>query len=465
VRTLAEDFTRRLKSALVGSPDTPLVLLGNFEVEDQWAQGEFGLPRLAVKASRAIANRMDELALLLGGADDYVVLKTAPDEAYVSYLRELKIALPTVLTPRTQDPQRTVTEDALADPGLAAELGQLTASQARLWPHGVSGPEEQLAELTGLALGTPTAAVCKKVNSKIYSRMVADEVGLRQPAGWPCRTMAELSAATEQGRAWLAQGRTVVVKDAYGVSGKGVMVVRDERTLDHVHRMIARRAARSGRDDVALVVEEWVAKDIDLNYQFTVGRDGGVRFDFVKEALTENGVHQGHRMPAALTAKQLAELHAAAQLLGSRLASDRYFGVVGVDALVDPDGGLYPVIEINARNNMSTYQERLRSIFIGAEATALAMQYPMQLRRPMSFSALRGLLDDLLFQPAGKTGLLINNFATVNADAHRPDRSHGASFDGRLYGIVIADSREQATAVDREVRHRLNAANESDTHE
>ena len=43
------------------------------------------------------------------------------------------------------------------------------------------------------------------------------------------------------------------------------------------------------------MVEEWVAKAADLNYQLTVGRDGGVEFNFVKEAVTDQGVHKGHR--------------------------------------------------------------------------------------------------------------------------------------------------------------------------
>ncbi|RBL85782.1 hypothetical protein DDE05_14780, partial [Streptomyces cavourensis] len=169
---------------------------------------------------------------------------------------------------------------------------------ARIVPHGTSVREEELSGLTGLPLGTPPAALCKAVNSKVYSRAVAEATGLRQATGWSCGNLTELDAAFEEARFLLRVGRRVVVKDAFGVSGKGISVLDDERRLDTLRRMIDRRAARSGDDRVVLVVEEWVDKTADLNYQFTLGRDGSVHFDFVKEAITEDGVHKGHRFPA-----------------------------------------------------------------------------------------------------------------------------------------------------------------------
>lgn len=450
------DFNSRLKTALVGRPDTGLVFIGNFEVEDQWAIGERGLPRVAFKTGNAVVNRMDEFALLLAGRDDHVVLKTAPDPDYLGYLEGLGIELPRLICPEHQDPDRTVTEDALEDPGVLTALAGLAERGWHLSPHGVSELEERLAEKTSLSLAAPAAAICKAVNSKIYSRLIADDLRLRQAQGWTCATLTELEAGFAAAAELLAAGRRVVVKDAFGVSGKGIMVVDEERRLDQLHRMIATRARRAGEDRVALVVEDWVAKRADLNYQFTIGRDGAVRFDFVKEALTEGGVHKGHRIPARLSATQVDELTEVAQALGSRLAADGFYGVVGVDAMVDPDGGLYPVVEINARNNMSTYQARLQEAFIDEGKVALVRQYPLRLMERLPFGRLRESLGDLLLEREGGIGLLVNNYATVNAAA-RTD----SDFDGRLYGLVIADSADRMQALDDEITNRLAALEES----
>ncbi|MEU9329627.1 peptide ligase PGM1-related protein [Streptomyces canus] len=455
------NFTGRLKAALTGNPDVELVFLGNFEVEDQWARGEPGLPRLAFGSGSVIVNRMDEFALLLAGKGDHVVLKGEPDPDYLSHLEELGFDLPGLLVVERQDPGSTVTQDALEDRPVLRELGRIGARGGVVCAHGVSELEERLAERAGIALAAPPAVVCKAVNSKIYSRRLAGELGIRQARGWTCVSLAELDAAVDAARALLADGRRVVFKDAFGVSGKGIEVVEDERRLDRLHRMIGSRARKAGDDRAGLVVEEWVAKRADLNYQFTVGRDGRVHVDFVKEALTEGGVHLGHRIPARLTERQTAELTEVSRLLGGRLADDGYFGVVGVDAMVDPDGGLYPIVEINARHNMSTYQASIQEAFIGSGSTALVRRYPLRLGVPLPFGSLHRALADLLFDPARGTGLLINNHATVNAAAPPGERAPGADFPGRLHGVVVADSADRAAALDDEVGRRLAALAES----
>jgi len=440
-----------------------MVLLGNFEVENQWAADEPGLPRIEVSATREIAHRMDEFCLLLAGPDDHVLLKSAPDDGHLAHLAALGFALPRVLTPAVQDPNRTVTEDVLADPALLKEVGSLGGAPV-LWPHGVSEREELLAESTGLRLAGPSARICKTVNGKAYSREIADELGLRQPRGWVCRTVDELRGAAAEAGHLLHRGDTVVVKDSYGVSGKGLLVVSDPSALERVLRKIARRAERTGDDRVNMVVETWVAKKTDLNYQFTIDRAGNRTFDFVREAVTENGVHKGHRIPARLDSDQRAELAEASRRIGARLHADGYVGTVGVDAMVDPDDGLYPLVEINARNNMSTYQERVRERLVPDGRVALATQYPLTLRGHLPFDRLAHRLRDALMTPESPEGLLVNNYATVNAAEHRLAADGRKTFDGRLYGIVVADSADRLAALDQRIAARIAALTEENRH-
>ncbi|MFG3226573.1 hypothetical protein ACGF07_17540 [Kitasatospora sp. NPDC048194] len=455
-------FSARLKRAVTGSADTPLVFLGNFEVENHWALGEPALPRVAAHAGSAVVNRMDEFALLLGGKDDHVVLKTPLDRGYRGYLEALGLELPTVHVVSGQDPRRTVSEDALADPALCAALADLAAEGARLSAHGVSAVEEQLSARTGLPLAAPTAAVCKKVNSKVYSRRLSDELGIRQARGWACETLEELAGAVAAAGELLDAGRKVVLKDAFGVSGKGIVVLDSAARLGRLHRMAVQQAEKAaaaggGAPRTALVIEEWVAKRCDLNYQFTVGRDGSTHFDFVKELLTEGGVHKGHRIPARLSEAQVAEIAGTALRLGERLAADGYHGVVGVDAMVDPDEGLYPVVEINARNNMSTYQNVVHEGGLaGTEEVAVARHYPLRLTRPLPFAELAGVLDGLLLTSRGPRprGLFVNNYATVNA-AWSEDAADGV--EGRLYGVLVGASDEEIAAIDTDITGRLAA--------
>jgi hypothetical protein len=446
-------FTARLKSAVRHDPGAPLIFLGNFEVENQWGQGELGLPTFGFAASTLMVNRMDEFALLLAGAADVVLLKAEPDPDYLAWLAGLGLELPTVLVARHGAADQNVTQDVLRDPILVSTLAGLAGRGAALLPHGVSQAEEHLAAACGLPLAAPGAEVCKAVNSKVYSRRLGDTLGLRQPPGHACDSAQSWAQAVDWARRRLADGARIGVKDAFGVSGKGIAMVADQGRLDKLDRMMTARLNRAGAGPLGLVVEEWVPKAADLNYQFTVGRDGLTRFDFVKEAVTEHGTHKGHRMPARLTERQYRELEVAAQRIGAALMADGYFGVVGVDAMVDPAGGLYPVIEINARNNMSTYQLRLQEAVLGAGQSALARHYELRLTEPLSFGRLRDVLGDLLMDAPGGAGLLVNNFATVNAA--RAVTPPGTPAEGRLYGMVAGRDEQAVDQLDAEIAARL----------
>ncbi|GAA3283572.1 ATP-grasp domain-containing protein [Dactylosporangium vinaceum] len=452
-----EAFSRRLKQTLIGSAHTPLVFLGNFEVEAQWGRDEPRLPQFSTDGAAAVVNAMDEFAVLLAGGDDHVVLARPPDEQYLRYLADAGFDLPTVHVAAPLSIQRiqgdrtaTVTDAVLADEVLLGRLAKLAEQGAMLLPHGVSTAEETLAAKTGLGLAAPCAQICRHVNSKVYSRKVADELGLRQPQGWTAESVDEFARLLPEAAALLDTGRKVVVKEAFGVSGKGLQVIDSKQRLERLYRMIAKQAERTGNQHIAFIVESWVDKQTDLNYQCTVGLDGRASFDFVKEALTERGVHKGHVMPARLTDEVQAEVRTAAERIGERLATDGYYGVVGVDALLDTSGRLYPVIEINARNNMSTYQARIQERLLAPGWWAMARHYPMRLSGPVGFGEVRAALGDRLLTAPGRSGLVVNNFATVNAAARAAE-----PFDGRLYGVVIAGSVEELDAIDADVTRRL----------
>ena len=252
---------------------------------------------------------MDEFALLLAGSGDHVVLKATPDPDYLSHLDELGFALPQLLVPsriRTREQHRHPGR-AADDRPLLARAGQDRCARRRglrrtacqraggaSWPNGPGSrwpprrrPCARRSTARSTAGASPTSWACGR------------------PAAGPAATLDELDAAVEAGARAArrrppgrGQGRLRRLRQGHR-GGRG----RTPRWTGCT-AWSAPGARRPGDDRVALVVEEWVAKRADLNYQFTVGRDGQVHFDFVKEALTEGGVHMGHRIPAGSTERQ-----------------------------------------------------------------------------------------------------------------------------------------------------------------
>ncbi len=446
-------YLRRLKRALTGSADTPLVLLCNFEAEAQWARGHVGLPAPPAGATRPLVAAMEELGALLAGADDTIVLSRPLDPAYRDYLTHQGLALPTVLVPENCRPERSTTANAMDSPLLLDRLRRLGAAGAHLVPMGTTVDEEKLARRCGLALATPAATVVERVNSKIYGRRLAEAAGLRPVPGTCCETRQELTEVLTRYRHRLESGEPLVVKDAYGVSGKGLLVLENPTRAAQLLRMVDHRAARTGDDRIHVVVEEWLPKRCDLNYQITIARDGRSGLDFVKQALTAQGVHQGHLMPAELSAEQYRQIEYAAGEVATRLYADGYHGVVGVDAIVGVDETVYPVLEINARLNMSTYQGGVTELCQPPGTVAQARHYPLRLAAPLEFDAVRRALATVAGDRATER-VLVTCFATVNADALLPVGAGGPpeSFDGRLYALLVAVDRDRLRDLDRAVR-------------
>jgi hypothetical protein len=161
-------------------------------------------------------------------------------------------------------------------------------------------------------------------------------------------------------------------------------------------------------------------------------------------------------VPARIDAEQQALLEGSADALATALFAAGYTGVVGVDALLDTKGALYPVIEVNARNNMSTYALPLQEQVLAEDAVQLSRYYSLSLSEPIRFSQLADILDGLLItEPAGQ-GLLVTDFATVNAAlagavTARPQ-------EGRLYGIVAGGSEREVVNHATAVLARLESA-------
>ncbi|MDT0267369.1 ATP-grasp domain-containing protein [Streptomyces sp. DSM 44915] len=420
------------------------MFLNNFEVERSWAVGEPKLPGAGISFAGTTVNRMEEMGALLADTGDLVLLKAPMDAAFTDYLGGLGAAAGQVLAAERSTPEHTVTEDALDSPELLGRLRALADGRTYLMPLGISPAEEALAKETGLPLAGPSAQVCKHVNGKIFSRRLVERLGLRAVPGAVCETVGELRGTLE---ALLAGGGRVVVKESLGVSGRGMVQVRDERGAARLLRLIERRGADA---PARLVVESWIEGAQDLNYQLVVGSGGQVRFETVKAAVLREGVHQGHRFPVELPATAEAELRTAVELIGAALFEEGYHGVVGVDAMLTADGTLYPCLEINARFNMSTYQSRIAERFIPAGHHAIAATFGLRPSRPHTFPEVADALGELLLRTPGRSGVLINNFATLNAAA-----TGTGSFHGRLYGICVAPTAEAALTVRDTAEHRL----------
>lgn len=420
--------------------------LSNFEAERYWTESaSIQLPKISQSTETAIVNRLEEMVLLLSESPDTVILREPSDEQFLSYLRDLGFNLPLILTADPVDKAMPISETVLESPLLCRRLTDIAEENAEsyLLPYATTRMEEEISRMTGLGLCGPSAAVAAKVNSKIYSRRIGRALGLHAVPGFECESLGELEAAVLKIGDTFAEAKKVVIKEAMGVSGKGLFVANSLGKLQQV----VTRLKQKVRDDArcAFVLETWVDKCKDINYQIFISPTGEVRLLTIKEIVTEGGVHLGHRFPPSITPEQYQQYEEAAQLIGRQLHKDGFNGIAGIDSVIALDGSVYPVLEINARFNMSTYQLGIEKLFAPG-ATVFAKYYPIMLKEKLAFDRLVEPLKELLFDPeSGETGVLIQNFATVNANC---GGGEPPPFKGRLYVLLIGEAPDRIQQLD-----------------
>ncbi|PQP83671.1 hypothetical protein C0Q44_02990 [Paenibacillus sp. PCH8] len=307
--TVMTEFSSKLKWALTGQHDVTLVYLNNFEVEEHWSEpGILKLPSLSIGSAADVVNRMEELGVFLAGENDIILLKSPPDQGFIADAQALGFGRSRCIAAEHNDPAMNITTTLLHCPRTIdklRELSQVAESPAYLVPFGTSDQEEELSRRTGIPLAVPSSDIFRKVNDKGYSRRLNMELGIRQIPGVECTTLDELASGFDRLKSVLAQGGRLVLKDSMGVSGKGITVIADEARFYKCMNMLEKQATKKGIRMINYVLEQWIDKICDLNYQILIDRSGGVEFLGVKESLVEQGVHQGHLMPSRLNEVQL----------------------------------------------------------------------------------------------------------------------------------------------------------------
>jgi hypothetical protein len=424
---------RQRFATMTGGEQARFVWIGNIECEAAWVRpGAVTLPRVSSREDAAIVRHLEELPLCLGGAQDVLVLREAPDPAYLAYLTELGLTPPEPLLVHTNDPVESISSALLRDRDAVERIRGFAADGApwRMLPFGYTALEEELAREVIPVFGG-AADVTARVNSKLFSRRLSRELALPTVPGAECESPVSLREGYEALTAGLPSAAAVVIKEALGVSGKGLLVLESRARFEQVAALLERRSRAGG--DFAFVLEAWLPRAAEINYQFFVSADGTVDVLAIKESFTRRGVHLGHRTPARLTPDQRELCETAAQGVGRRLFDLGFRGVAGVDAIIDDRGVLYPVLELNARHNMSTYELRLDAL-VGHELKVVYRYYTLLAPRPVSFGEIHERLAPRLFRPGLRSGVGVHCFAPLNANT-RADRRTPAR--GRLYAFLV----------------------------
>lgn len=414
----------------------PAVYFGPLEAERFLRPKKYAkLPALMDSGWQTITSSLDELQFVFCGKGDILLTQYAIPAAQMDYLQTTGYAF----------------EHNLEDLSFPDESKKmLEAYEAWLGEREISGISvfsylpylSSLCRRRAVACDYPAFSVIRKVNSKRYSTALSHTLGFSDRSlSRAVRGSEELFRAGMQ----MMKSGAILVKDPWGVSGKGNLLIEDEPALRRICRFLQKQEERGLASE--WVVEHCFDKKADFSCQFYIERDGTVRMFGVRQVLNDRfsyrGTCEGTRELNVILERQ--RYMDKMEMIAESLYRDGYFGHVCVDSLLCADDTVIPCIEINGRKSMSlikyTLDERLdfphQSVFLFD-----SLVIPKDFRYEFLLEALQK--SGVLYRSGAQTGIFPMTACAITVGKAVAD---GARYRARLYYMLIGRNTEEALAL------------------
>ncbi|WP_340678346.1 hypothetical protein [Paraglaciecola sp.] len=229
---------------------------------------------------------------------------------------------------------------------------------------------------------------------------------LCQQAGIPCegivvRNAQQLNAALNQ------QKFPFIIKEPFGVSGKGSIIIKDSSSLQQVERYLLKQIDKGQKLDI--LVQPWFEKELDFSSQWIIDEQGKqhlLGLSLIKnKGLKFIGVTA---LPAEIESlvKDSQYFFYIKKLLNC-IHQQGYVGPLGIDSMLLVDGSIYPIVEVNARETMGSIAQRWFNALGKAQSLTLA-QWDITYHQPINFKLLLAELkqQNCLFDKRDYSGIL-----------------------------------------------------------
>lgn len=213
-------------------------------------------------------------------------------------------------------------------------------------PWGWTPSALAVGERSGATLRPLSFETVARVNSKLWSHALEVELGVALPGAATASTFAELSEAVA--RACPRPGDKWVVKSPLGFAAR-------ERVLGRGPKLEGPPAAWSRRRLAAgetLIFQPWLEVIREYGVVLEISPSGLFKLQGLSDLQTNGaGAGQGYVLGRPPVGHRASELEEVARAVAGRLFAEGYHGPVGIDAL-EHEGGLHPLLEVNARYTM-----------------------------------------------------------------------------------------------------------------
>ncbi|MGG4146467.1 hypothetical protein ABEW34_25505 [Paenibacillus algorifonticola] len=412
---------------------------GAFDAETLWRDETLAkLPSLPDPQAKAIVGAMDELLFLFCESSDVLLTRGPVSPAQLRYLSSIGLTFRTSDEPLEgcySGAQEENPFQLMLNKGVVRQYEELLPPGGFVEPFAVLDGLQELSSLYQLGGRYPDMDTIRRVNSKLYSTELRESLGY----GPPTRTVRNHMELRRTAEAMLGAG-PVLIKDTFGVSGKGNLLIQSMATLERIAGYVAAQEQKG--KSVLFLLEPLLDKETDFSCQFHIAADGGYELISVQQVINAEFAYLGTFSASEALLEKL-EREGYFKLMrktGDLLYESGYYGHVCVDSMLLADGGLVPIVEINARKSMSLIKKRLDDYLAEFSLQGNLTYLSVICLGIVEYADLLAAMEreGLLFRPDRGEGIL-----PLSAGTFTINQADGLKRKGRLYLSAVAGRIER----------------------
>lgn len=311
---------------------------GTFDAERYWRpDNAVSLPAIADRQGQCIIAQMDQLLAIACRPDDILMARTAFSPALRAALAAANIHFCECPLPESsaQQAERILLDQVSSPPAPYA-----------LAPYAVTDAVSALRRRWQVTSPLPEAGKVARLSSKIWSNQW---VRAHQLPG-ECEVVTQVAQIRRYALDHADAG--FILKDPYGVAGRGALHITSSSVLESVCRHLEKQV--SAGSELALLAQPFFPRRTDFSAHLRISESGSIEWLGLRQmqnnGLAYNG--SGALAPSLITRLEAERYQELACELASDMAQQGYFGPLCIDAMLLADDRIIPLLEINPRVSM-----------------------------------------------------------------------------------------------------------------
>lgn len=425
------------------------LVTGNFDVENFWRDENLAnLPFIPDKNTDYVNEGMQELLFIFCDRDDLLVTSYPFYPELKRYLHSIGLCFQADSIQK-HNPLNAPNENIIKKIEENGIWGTDDFSGAHLKLFGDLPDAKQWCERMGMVYHQPPMPVTVHVNSKEFSHQVRCKLG----TNYRSQFIHSAEELYRVGSGYLEAHQNFLVKDLFGVSGKGNLFISTAGILDRVSKHLKRQEMKGKQ--IRFLVEEELDKQFDFSCVIEIEDNGKVHCLTVQKISIKNLAYTGTMTPEQefLALLEKSDYYTQIQKAGEMIYKAGYYGYVCFDSMCLKDGTIIPIVEINARYSMTQIKWMLDQK-VGCPSHRVSMLSSVTLNEEQikNFAFQSRGMQEFLFHHDGKTGVIPLSANAVCCPGNTQTK-------GKFYYYLMGKSYEQLKELQSAVKNFFSALN------